>query len=101
MADLVRYSLTTTNLHIIDSYKIPGRDFYRVLKDISLQNKDAFFFKTRGKFGMCLEWVVQNFLYKINYQREATRDISFNYPQKWYLKISNPIITLFTWPFVL
>ncbi len=101
MADLVQYSLTTTNLHIIDSYKIPGRDFYRVLKDISSQNPNAFLFKARCKLGMCTEWVTHNFLYKINFQRERTRDVDIDYPQKWYYKIAYPLIAFLTWPFVL
>ena len=100
MGHVVQYSLTTTNLHIADSYQIPGRDFREVLKDIHIENPDSFLFKARGVCGMCLEWATHNFLYKIGYQRERTRDVDIDYPQKWYYKVGYAIAGALVWPFI-
>lgn len=100
MGQIVRYSLTTTNLHIEDSYKISGRDFREVLCDINRENPNAFLFKVRCICGMCLEWATHNFLYKIGYQRERTQDADLDYPQKWYYKIGYSVIGVLVYPIV-
>ena len=100
MGQIVRYSLTTSNLHIEDSYKIPGRDFREVLNDISHANPNAFLFKARCICGMCLEWSTHNFLYKIGFQRERTQDVDLDYPQKWYYKIGYAIIGTLVYPII-
>lgn len=100
MGHVVQYSLTTTNLHIVDSYQIPGRDFREVLKDIRIENPGSFLFKARGICGMCLEWSTHNFLYKIGYQRERTQDVDIDYPQKWYYKVGYAIAGVLVWSFI-
>ena len=100
MAQIVQYSLGVGNLHIADSYQIPGRDFKEILTDIKQSNPDAFLFKVRGICGMCLEWATHNFFYKIGFQRERTQDVDLDYPQKWYYRIAYPIIGTVVWLFI-
>lgn len=100
MAPLVRYSLTTSNLHIDNSWKIPGRDFREILNHIKNAERDPFLFKTRNIRGMCLEWATHNFLYKIGFQRERTQDVDLDYPQKWYYRVLYPITGLLVWMFI-
>ena len=97
---IVKYSLTTTNLHIEDSYQIPGRDFREILTDISRENPGAFLFKARSICSMSLEWATHNFLYEIGYQRERTCDADLDYPQKWYYRVAYAIIGSLVWMFI-
>ena len=36
---------------------------------------------------MVLEWAAHNMLYNLNIQRERTKDVDLDYPQKWYYKV--------------
>ena len=100
MSQVVEYSLTVSNLHIIDSCQIPGRDFREILTHISDENPESFLFKARSICPMSLEWATHNFLYMIGYQRERTCDVDLDYPQKWYYRIAYPIIGSLVWVFI-
>lgn len=98
MPQNIKYALSTSNLHIEDSYKVPAIDFREVLRYISDENPNAILFKARCIFGMQLEWAVHNFLYKIGFQRDRTRDVDLDYPQKWYYSVGYFLCGLLVYP---
>jgi hypothetical protein len=100
MEPLVRYILTDNELKIFDSYTYPGRDFREILKHISTVNPGANVFRHRTICGMCLEWATHNFLYKLNVNRDETKDVDIEYPQKWYFRILYPIAGILSFPFI-
>lgn len=78
------------NIHIKDSYKVPKRLFDSYLDSF----KEHEIMKHRSRFSLKLEWAAHNLLYMLHVQRERTKDVDLDYPQKWYYKISYFVLGL-------
>lgn len=72
----IKYRLTKSCLVIYDSYVISKWDFCEILEHIRFVEGDI----NRTNLSLILEWSVHNFLYKIGYKRDRTKDTDFELP---------------------
>lgn len=90
--------VTRNNIHITDSYKISKKEFKSILEYLREVYTSCEVFNHRSIFSLCMEWTVHNFLYNINIQRDRTKDVDLNYPNKHSLVYN--IIGVLTWLFI-
>ncbi len=97
------YKLDLTNLHIWSSYRIHKKDMRRELKSIAENAAeqgvitDVF---QRSFFSLKMEWIAHNFLYKIGYKRDQTKDVDLDNPcdhPEWLYIICGLSVWLFVW----
>lgn len=86
-------TMTTSNIHIKDSYKVVCPwDMRTVLDNIreyvqmSGIKMDCPLYH-RSNWSMKREWITHNNLYDLGYKRERTGSVDLNYPQKWWVKV--------------
>lgn len=96
----VEFSVSTNNVQILNSYKVPKKYFKRILNEIKSRYSDNNVFKNRKIQSMMFEWATHNFCYKINYQRQRTKDVDLNYPQNKMTNIAYNVIGCLVWLFV-
>lgn len=95
----MKYTVTTHNVHIEDSYKIKGRNFGKALNEIESQTyygqTDVF---DRSRFSLKMEWAVHNFLYMIGYKRSQTKDVDLDNPTdnpEWLYCVIGMLVWIF------
>lgn len=93
------YKITTSNLHIEDSYLIEKRLFSRRLNSIKAIHPNSDVWK-RSMKSLEREWAVHNALYSLGIEKERTRSVDLNYPQKWYVKFAYAVAGYILWPFI-
>lgn len=77
----MNYFVSTTNVHIEDSYKIGGFSFCKCLKEIRDNSiGETIVFERRSLFSLAMEWTVHNVLYKFHIKRAQTKDVDLNVP---------------------
>lgn len=64
------------NIHIDYSAMVPKKQFDRVLS----QYANTEVMQNRTRFSLKMEWACHNFLYRIGYKRDQTRDVDLDYP---------------------
>ena len=96
----VHITCTSTNLHIVNSYKIKSRkqmvEIIQGVIDIikpSKINEYAVFKRTINS--MVNEWCTHNILYELGIFKERTASVDLNYPLKWYWRLMYNIIGKF------
>ena len=55
-------------------------------------------FENRSRFSLKMEWAVHNFLYKIHYKREQTKDVDLDDPcdhPEWIYEILGCLVWIF------
>lgn len=85
--------VSDTNIHIEDSYLIRGRYFSSILREIECEVTER-----RSMFSLKKEWAVHNFLYKIGYKRERTKDVDLDYPcdkPEWVYEVLGSLVWIF------
>lgn len=87
----MKYTATPNNIHIVDSYAIPKAHYERSLAQIENEHPECEVFK-RGYPSLKREWATHTLLYDLNIQRERTKDVDLDYPQKWYYRIGYAVI---------
>lgn len=94
----LKYKLSKSVLKIYDSYKVSKKDFVSVLTHIAYA-EDAYdtIFEFRGAKNMRREWAVHNCLYNFGIEKERTKDVDFEFEQKWYWTISYAICFPIAW----
>lgn len=99
----MEYELTKTNLHIPNSYKVHKWDMRKELKEIAADanesdvHTDVF---KRSFFSLKMEWIAHNFLYKIGYKRDQTRDVDLDNPcdhPEWLYIVCGILVWIFVW----
>lgn len=96
---MVQYTITNTNLHIVDSYKLSKKEFRPTLDGIESQKPEYDVWK-RSKCGMCLEWAVHNALYGLGIARERTKDCDLDTGQPFWLRAAYAVCGIIVWPFI-
>lgn len=98
---MANYILTKNVLKIYDSHLISKKDFEDVLNSIA-NYEDAYetIFEFRSSHNMRREWAVHNFLYKLGIEQDRTRDVDFDFDQKWYWTIAYAICFPISWLFI-
>ena len=66
-------------LTIYDSYKVSKHDFQKTLNSIKAIHGDEPIFE-RCDFSLKMELITHNFLYKLGYKRERTKDADLDIP---------------------
>lgn len=96
---MIRYKISDDNLHIIDSYKVPKKNFVRELSSAKNLHPSSGVWN-RSFNSLKKEWGVHNALYAIGIFRSRTKDADLNYPQKWYVKLAYALAGNIVWPFI-
>lgn len=94
------YSISCTNIHIIDSYAVSKKMFKTVLSTIKEDNPTNPVVLNRSMFSMKMEWATHNFLYMVNYERERTCDVDINWPMKFLQRMAYCLCGMFSWLFI-
>lgn len=86
-------TILPNNTNIKDSYLVKSReDMKNILTQISLPNFSNYACDKRTIKSMIQEWCVHNLLYNLGVFKKKTKDVDFEYPQKWYVKIGYIIL---------
>lgn len=94
------------NIHIEDSYAVSKKDFEKVLADREWEayehciESEIGVFENRSKFSLKTEWAAHNACYALGIERERTKDVDLQIPQKWYEKIGYPVVGCLVWLFI-
>lgn len=95
---MVEYTLTENNLHIVDSYKVRKWNMRKELNYIKNNDPTLNIVFVRCTTSLILEWICHNFLYRIGYQRERTKDADLDnpcdHPEWMYIACGIGIIAL-------
>lgn len=99
----MEYSVSKTNLHIVDSWSIPKMRMYAVLREIREDCRrkkfDTDVFR-RSLFSLKMEWICHNFLYFASIKPEQTKDTDLDNPcdrPEWQYIICGILVWLFVW----
>lgn len=97
----MKYTVTTHNVHIEDSYKMKGRNFGKALDEIESQTyygqTDVF---DRSRFSLKMEWAVHNVLYRLGIKRAQTKDVDMDLPcdkPEWLYEVLGVLCWIFLW----
>ena len=85
------FSVTSDNIHIVDSAMVSKRDFDAVLAIIRAEYPFCPVWE-RGFGSLKNEWAVHNALYALGIARARTRDVDLNVPQPWYLHAAYAVL---------
>lgn len=78
-------SVTTYNIHIIDSYKIKSRKEKRqILEGLKETEPGCQVLKNRKMCSLINEWTAHNRLYRLGLYRSHTKDVDLEWPIKWW-----------------
>ena len=76
---MVDYTISETNLHLIDSHNVSKFVFGKTLRTIRKDHPESKVWD-RCIFSLCMEWTCHNFLYMIGYERERTGSADLDNP---------------------
>lgn len=95
----MKYTITQSNLHLVDSYKVSKRYFDRELARIKglHPNSDVWL---RSFCSMRKELATHNALYDLGLFRSRTKDCDINYPLKWYMEVAYAVVGTIVYPFI-
>lgn len=96
---MLEYTITSNNLHLIDSYKVSKRLFEGVLLYIQGDHPESEVWR-KGMFEMQMEWAVHNSCYALHIKRAETKDCDLNYPQRWWVRCAYIICGMISWIFI-
>ena len=88
------------DLVIFDSYKARKwnmRYILRTIRDDAPCDTEVF---KRSLFSMKMEWICHNFLYRVGYERERTKDVDLDNPcdrPEWEYIVCGLLVWLFVW----
>lgn len=89
------YSISTNNLHIINSFDYRKEEMLAVLFKICNRHADSKVW-TRIFASLEDEWCVHNALYRLHVLRSRTADVDLNYPcrAEWLYSLLAPLARL-------
>lgn len=86
------YTVTTNNIHIVNSFEIKSRkEMKKLLEKIKSEYPDCAVFKRKFS-SLIAEWRAHNRLYKWGIEPERTRSVDLNIPLKWYVQLAYRIL---------
>lgn len=98
--DSISYTLSATNLHIEDSYKVRAKDMGRILKAIRKEAPTESVFDHRGIMGMVMEWCTHNVLYRLGIERERVGSVDLDLGEKPLRMVAYYIIGMLSYIFL-
>lgn len=93
----MNYYIAYDHLHISDSYQYKKSEMKDILIYIQNENEDNSIWEYRSMCDMKSEWVVHNALYRLNLFTIQTKDVDFEYPQKWWKKVIYILLYPISW----
>lgn len=89
------YSISSNNLHIINSYDYRQDEMLNVLCKIYFRHTDSKVWM-RSFDSLKNEWCVHNALYRLHLLRSRTADVDLNYPcrAEWLYNLLAPLARL-------
>lgn len=91
-----RYTVSTNNVHIVDSWKVSKRDFSRCLARIESEHSECETWNRR-RWSLRMEWAAHNALYLIGVFRSRTKDVDLNYPLRWWVALGYNTLGALVW----
>lgn len=95
----MKYTITQSNLHLVDSHKVSKRYFDRELARIKGLHPTSNVW-LRSFRSMRKEWATHNALYAAGLFRQRTKDCDLNYPLKWYMQVAYAVVGTIVYPFI-
>ena len=93
--DINDASLSPTNTHILDSYKVRTkkemREYLQRLRDLTIDNA----VNRRDMESMVREWRSHNFFYWLHVFRSRTRDVDLELNQSWIRELFCRVVDFF------
>lgn len=84
---------------ITDSYKYSKYEFDKLLDDLKLLYPDSPVWN-RTYTSLKAEWATHNLLYNLHLFRVSTKDVTLDYPQKFYMRILYYFFGAIAWIFI-
>lgn len=89
--DSLDYTVTESNIHIAESYKVSKWCFGGWLERIREAHPEtAVWSRTDGS--LMREWAAHNLAYALGFKREMTKDCDLNTGQKWHVKLAYGVV---------
>ena len=95
----MKYKITDSNIHLIDSYLVPKRKMDRELISIRNLHPTCPVFQ-RSFRSLKAEWCSHNAAYSLGIARERTKDCDLNIGQAWYVVAAYWLFGALVWPFI-
>lgn len=93
---ILKVHASENNTTIFDSPMVHSpSDMSSIIHYIKSEVPETYAINKRGVLGMVHEWRVHNLLYSFGIERNRTKDVDLDYPQKWYHKLLYTILSPF------
>ena len=93
------YSVTSNNIHLESSFKVPKEDFERELAAMRHQYPDSLVWN-RSLQSLKREWAAHNAFHALGLVRDRTAHADLNWPQPWFIRLGYALIGTMVWPFI-
>ena len=97
---MVTYMTNWYKMTIFDSCLVPSKNFLTELNEVKNKTAICPLWDKRSMWSLRCEWAVHNLCYKLKIKRDKTKDVDFEYEQKWYLSLAYYILGTIVMPFV-
>ena len=87
----MKYRIFADRVKLLDSYKVPKKNFDGALKRIRDFHPDCPLWQ-RTDGSLKREWAAHNLAYSLGIKRDKTKDSDLNYEQKWYVKLMYGVV---------
>ena len=97
----MNYRLTYNDLIVYDAFRVRKCRMHPELREIrryAMPGQTIVF--ERSIFSLKMEWICHNFLYRIGYERERTRDADLDNPcdrPEWQYIVCGLLVWIFVW----
>lgn len=96
---MLQYTLTSSNLHLISSFKISKKDFERELMMLRERHPECLVWN-RSIRSLKREWATHNAFHAMGILRTQTADTDLNWPQSWSIRLGYAVVGVIVWPFI-
>lgn len=88
---LYNYSYTQNNIHLKNSFEVSKKFFNGAIAKLINKHPELAVWNRSVK-SLRREWATHNLCYALGIKRSSTKDVDFNYPQKWYAVAAYTIV---------
>lgn len=96
----MKYTVTDSNIHIVDSCDYCKSAFEGALELIRDLYPDNQVLKRRKWWHIKLEWATHNAIHSLGLWKDRTKDVDINYPLKWYAAVAYAVCGALVWIFI-
>ena len=99
MTEPGEYTVSSNNIHLESSFRVPKEDFERELKAIREQHPESEVWN-RSIDSLKREWAAHNAFHAMGVLRNRTAHMDLNWPQPWIVRAGYSLIGRIVWPFI-